>query len=275
MGWKRLDQRLVEEGLVASRERARSLILAGRVQVDGRRVDKAGRLIAPAAVVEIRGLEHPFVGRGGVKLQAALSIFGISVKDKVCLDVGAGTGGFTDCLLQAGAARVFAVDVGHGRFHQRLRDDPRVVLMERVNVRHLIPGLLPEPPDLVVIDVSFISLTLVFPVIVNFLPPQGEIIALIKPQFEVGKGEVGKGGVVRDPRKHGAAIRRVTGTASELDMMVRGLCVSPIAGAKGNREFFIHLARGEGPPQVAGGVERLIEEVIEPIRDSSVAEKAR
>lgn len=261
---KRLDQRLVEGGLVESRERAQGLILAGRVWVDGRRVDKPGTLIAPGAVVKVRGPEHPFVSRGGVKLRGALEAFGILVRDKICLDVGAGTGGFTDCLLQAGAARVIAVDVGHGHLHHRLRNDPRVHLLERRNVRHLTPHLLPQLPDLVVIDVAFISLTVVFPVIAELLPAHAEVVALIKPQFEVGKGEVGKGGVVRDRLKHGAAIRRVAGAATELGMVVRGLCISPIAGAKGNREFFIHLAREKAGAAGAGDVERLIEETVGP-----------
>lgn len=259
---KRLDQRVLEEGLVESRERARGLILAGKVRVDGQRADKPGTLIPSGAAVTIVGPKHPFVGRGGVKLRAALDTFGISVKDKICVDVGAGTGGFTDCLLQAGAARVIALDVGHGHLHQRLRDDPRVVLLERVNVRYLTPDNLPVQPDLVVIDVAFISLTLVVPVILDLLPPYGEIVALIKPQFEVGKGEVGKGGVVRDAGKHAAAIRRVTNSVHELGMSVQGVCGSPIAGAKGNREFFVYVTRSTGVPQGASDVDRLIEEAV-------------
>jgi 23S rRNA (cytidine1920-2'-O)/16S rRNA (cytidine1409-2'-O)-methyltransferase len=240
---KRLDQRMVEQGLVESRERAKGLILSGRVRVEGRRVDKAGALVDPHAPVEVVGPEHPFVSRGGVKLRAALDAFGIQVRGKVCLDVGAGTGGFTDCLLQAGAAKVYAVDVGYGQFHARLRADPRVVLLERVNIRYLTRELLPERPSLIVIDVAFISLTLVFPAILRFLSPQGEVVALVKPQFEVGKGEVGKGGVVRDPEKHRRVIRRVAEAAIHLEMVVRGLCPSPIPGPKGNREFFIHVAK--------------------------------
>ncbi len=263
MARKRLDLRLLEDGLVESRERARGLILAGQVRVDGQRVDKSGTLIGPGAAVTIEGPKHPFVGRGGVKLRAALDVFGISVQDRVCIDVGVGTGGFTDCLLQARAARVVALDVGYGHLHQGLRNDPRVVVLERVNVRHLTPSQLPELPDLVVIDVAFISLTLVFPAIVAFLPPSGEIVALIKPQFEVGKGEVGRGGVVRDPAKHGAAIRRVVSAACLLGLEVKGLCASPIVGAKGNREFFVHLTRSGAVPEGAGDVERLIGETID------------
>ena len=259
---KRLDQRLLEEGVVESRERARGLILAGQVWVDGRRVDKAGTLISPGAVVSIRGPDHPFVSRGGMKLRAALDAFHIVVRGKTCLDIGAGTGGFTDCLLQAGATKVIAVDVGHGHLHQRLRNDSRVFLLERVNIRYLTPDFLPEVPDLVVIDVAFISLRLVFPVIVELLPSHAEVVALIKPQFEVGRREVGKGGVVRDVRKQAAAIHAITEAACGLGMAVRGLCASPIAGAKGNREFFIHLVRGKETPKGVGDIERLIEDAV-------------
>ncbi len=269
MARKRLDQRLVEEELVESRERARRIILAGQVRVDGQRVDKPGTLIAPGAAVTIVGPKHPFVSRGGVKLQAALETFHISVQDKVCIDVGAGTGGFTDCLLQAGAARVIALDVGHGHLHERLRRDPRVDILERVNVRHLTPRHLPGLPDLAVIDVAFISLSLVLPVVTDLLSPSGEVVALIKPQFEVGRGQVGRGGVVRDPRKHGEVIRKVAGVASRLGWVVKGLCVSPIAGAKGNREFFIHLGKTETIRSDARDIQRFIEETVDSLRASA------
>jgi 23S rRNA (cytidine1920-2'-O)/16S rRNA (cytidine1409-2'-O)-methyltransferase len=259
---KRLDQRLVDAALVESRERARGLILAGQVRVNGRRVDKPGTLIGSEAAVTIAGPEHPFVGRGGVKLRAALDAFGVDVKGRVCLDVGAGTGGFTDCLLQAGAASVIAVDVGHGHLHPRLRHDPRVVFLERVNVRHLTNRQVPVRPHLAVIDVAFISLTLVIPVVADLLLPDGEIIALVKPQFEVGKGEVGKGGVVRDAQQHGRAIRKVVGSARGLGMVVTGICASPILGAKGNREFFVYLTKGLARPGTIGDVECLIEETV-------------
>lgn len=272
---KRLDQRLVDEALVESRERARGLILAGQVRVDGRRVDKPGTLIGLEAAVTIAGPEHPFVGRGGVKLRAALDAFGVDVREKVCLDVGAGTGGFTDCLLQAGAANVIAVDVGHGHLHPRLRQNPRVIFLERVNVRHLTGRHLPVRPHLAVIDVAFISLTLVIPVITDLLLPDGEIVALIKPQFEVGKGEVGKGGVVRDPHQHGRVIRKVARCAHGLGMMVRGLCPSPILGAKGNREFFLYLPKSSERPGGVGDVERLIEETIGPGGREVLEQKAR
>ncbi|MFQ5959823.1 MAG: TlyA family RNA methyltransferase [Candidatus Methylomirabilales bacterium] len=275
MARKRLDQRLLEEELVESRERARRLILAGQVRVDGQRVDKPGTLVAPGAAVTIVGPKHPFVSRGGVKLQAALETFHISVKDKVCIDVGAGTGGFTDCLLQAGAARVIALDVGHGHLHERLRCDPRVDVLERVNVRHLTPRHLPGLPDLAVIDVAFISLSLVLPVITDLLPPSGEVVALIKPQFEVGRGQVGRGGVVRDPRKHGEAIRKVAGAASRLGWLVKGLCVSPIAGTKGNREFFVHLEKSGAIRSDARDIERFIEETVDSLSTGFPGEKRR
>jgi 23S rRNA (cytidine1920-2'-O)/16S rRNA (cytidine1409-2'-O)-methyltransferase len=275
MARKRLDQRLLEEELVESRERARGLILAGQVRVDGQRVDKPGTLIAPGAEVTVVGPRHPFVSRGGVKLRGALDAFGISVRDKVCIDVGAGTGGFTDCLLQAGAARVIAVDVGHGHLHERLRRDSRVDLLERVNVRYLAPSDLPTMPDLAVIDVAFISLSLVLPVIVDLLLPSGEVIALIKPQFEIGKGKVGRGGVVRDPRKHGEAIRKVAGAAKQLSLVVRGLCASPIAGTKGNREFFVHLARTGAVWGDGGEIQQLIEETVDSLHVSLRGEKDR
>jgi 23S rRNA (cytidine1920-2'-O)/16S rRNA (cytidine1409-2'-O)-methyltransferase len=265
----------VDEALVESRERARGLILAGQVRVNDRRVDKPGTLIGSEAVVTVVGPEHPFVGRGGVKLRAALDAFDVDVKDKVCLDVGAGTGGFTDCLLQAGAMNVIAVDVGHGHLHPRLRHDPRVTFLERVNVRHLTDRHLPVRPHLAVIDVAFISLTLVIPVIADLLLPDGEIVALVKPQFEVGKGEVGKGGVVRDPRQHGRAIRKVVGSARGLGMAVKDLCESPILGAKGNREFFLYLVKkGTGVGSV-GDIEPLIEEVVGSAGREVLGQKAR
>jgi 23S rRNA (cytidine1920-2'-O)/16S rRNA (cytidine1409-2'-O)-methyltransferase len=275
MARKPLDQRLVEAELVESRERALSLILAGRVRVDGQRVDKPGTLVAPGAAVTIVGPKHPFVSRGGVKLQAALEHFHISVKGKVCIDVGAGTGGFTDCLLQAGAARVIALDVGHGHLHERLRCDARVDLLERVNVRYLTHRHLPALPDLAVIDVAFISLSLVLPVITDLLPPSGEVVALIKPQFEVKRREVGRGGVVRDPRKHGEAIRKVADAANRLSLEVRGLSVSPIAGLKGNREFFVHLVKSGAIRSDARDIQRFIEETLDSLGPGLSREKRR
>lgn len=273
MARKPLDQRLVEEKLVESRERARRLVLAGRVRVDGQRVDKPGTLVVPGAAVTIVGPKHPFVSRGGVKLQAALDTFRISVRDKLCIDVGAGTGGFTDCLLQAGAARVIALDVGHGHLHERLRCDSRVDVLERVNVRHLTHRELPALPDLAVIDVAFISLSLVLPVITDLLPPSGEVVALIKPQFEVKRREVGRGGVVRDPRKQGEAIRKVVNTAVRLGLEVKGLSASPIAGLKGNREFLVHLAKSGAIRRGTRDIQEFIEETVNSLGPSLSGEK--
>jgi 23S rRNA (cytidine1920-2'-O)/16S rRNA (cytidine1409-2'-O)-methyltransferase len=238
---KRLDVVLIERGLLPSRERARALIMAGSVRVEGRVVDKPGALIAATSVVEVAGADLPYVSRGGLKLEGALDRFGLAVVGRVCMDVGASTGGFTDCLLQRGASRVYAVDVGYGQIAWRLRQDPRVTVIERTNIRYMPAERIPEPLDLITIDVSFISLTIVVPAVLKFLAPNGRLLPLIKPQFEVGKGQVGKGGVVTDPQLHARVI-------AELDVFFRGLGVecspavpSPIEGPKGNKEFFMLL----------------------------------
>lgn len=237
----RLDKLLVERGLVESRERARALILAGEVIVGEHAAVKAGVLVSSDAEIRLKGAGMPFVSRGGMKLQKALDEFGISVEGLCILDVGASTGGFTDCLLQRGARRVFAVDVGYGQLAWKLRQDERVLCLERTNIRFLEMASLPEAPDLAVIDTSFISLDKVLPSTVRLVKKGGMIIALIKPQFEVGRGEVGKGGVVRDSRKHREVIDTVCSLAESLGLTVRGVTESPIQGAKGNREFLIHL----------------------------------
>ncbi len=239
-GRARLDALVFERGLAESRERARALILAGRVLLDGRRADKPGTAVPDGARVEVLA-PLPFVSRGGVKLQAALDAFGVRPAGRVAVDVGASTGGFTDCLLQAGAARVYAVDVGFGQLDLRLRRDPRVVVLERTNVRHLGRAALSAAPDLATIDVSFISLALVLPVVAELLDPPREVVALVKPQFEVGKGQVGKGGVVRDPEKHRAVLLRTGEVARAAGLAPRAVIPSPILGPKGNREFLIHL----------------------------------
>ncbi|RMF88618.1 MAG: TlyA family RNA methyltransferase [Nitrospinota bacterium] len=238
---KRLDVLLLEKGLSRSREEARRLILAGRVLVNGHRVDKAGQQVPVEATIVVHGPPSPYVSRGGLKLEAALQAFAIQVTGKVALDVGASTGGFTDCLLQHGARKVYALDVGYGQLDWKLRTDPRVVVMEKVNVRTLSPDTFPEKVDLVTIDVSFISLTLVLPVIRPLLRVPGEVLALVKPQFEVGKGEVGKGGVVRDPAKHQAVIQKLVRFARDQGFSVEGVLPSPLLGPKGNREFFLWL----------------------------------
>lgn len=242
---ERLDKLLVDLGLAASRERARALILAGKVVVDDHRIDKAGAKVDVSAQVRLKGEDIRYVSRGGLKLEQALRAFPVSVADRVAIDVGASTGGFTDCLLQNGVAKVYAVDVGYGQLAWKLRDDPRVVNMERCNIRHLTADKLEPMPSLAVIDASFISLSKVLPSTLQLLTPQAEIIALIKPQFEVGKGQVGKGGVVKDPTLHQQVIENVEQLAIELGCCVLGIDESPILGPKGNREFLIYLAKGE------------------------------
>ena len=239
---KRLDVLLVERGLAESREKARALIMAGEVWVGGQRVDKAGKVFPPDVGIEVRGQACPYVSRGGLKLEGALDSFGVDVKGKVVADLGASTGGFTHCLLTRGARKVYAIDVGYGQLHWRLRQDPRVVVMERVNVRYLEPGALAEKVDLVVADLSFISLTLVLPGVKGILKEGGEALLLVKPQFEVGREKVGKGGVVRDEALRREALERVKSRAQELGFRVLGEMDSPVPGAKkGNVELFLYL----------------------------------
>jgi len=244
---ERLDKILVERGLVASRERARALILAGKVVVDDHRVDKAGMKIDNRAEVRLKGTDIKYVSRGGLKLERALQAFPVTVSGCVAIDVGASTGGFTDCLLQNGAARVYAVDVGYGQLAWKLRDDARVVNLERCNIRSLSVVALNPRPSLAVIDASFISLAKVLPSTLALLTEPAEIIALIKPQFEVGKGQVGKGGVVKDPQLHRQVVEEVQQFAIELGCEVFGVEESPILGPKGNREFLLYLRKGALP----------------------------
>jgi 23S rRNA (cytidine1920-2'-O)/16S rRNA (cytidine1409-2'-O)-methyltransferase len=245
---QRLDILLVERGLIPTRERARALILAGQVRVDGQVVSKAGAPVKEDARVELAAPDHPYVGRGGVKLAHALHEFRIDVTGRRALDVGASTGGFTDVLLQRGAASVVALDVGHGQLDWRLRNDPRVTVREGVNARALTKADVPHPVDLVTIDVAFISLRHIFPALPPVLapgPPAPDIIALVKPQFEAGRQEVGKGGIVSDPAVHQAVIARVTEEAAAAGFTRIALTPSPITGATGNREFFLHLRYDE------------------------------
>ena len=237
----RLDQLLVQKGLVASRERARDKIRAGDVLVDGMPRNKAGSLVSPHATIEIKGADLPYVSRGGLKLEAGLLETGLDVSGMVCLDVGASTGGFTDCLLQHGAARVFAVDVGYGQLAWSLRTDPRVTVIERTNIRHMPKETLDEAVDLVTIDTAFISLKIVVPAVRKFMRPDAAILALIKPQFEVGKGQVGKGGVIRDPARHQQVIDELTEFFTDSGLETRAIIPSPIRGPKGNREFIAYL----------------------------------
>jgi 23S rRNA (cytidine1920-2'-O)/16S rRNA (cytidine1409-2'-O)-methyltransferase len=241
---RRVDVLLVERGLAASRQEAQRLLLAGKIRAAGQRVDKAGTAVAADTPLAVDSPPSPFVSRGGAKLLHALTAFGIDPRGRICLDVGASTGGFTDCLLQHGARRVVAVDVGYGQFAARLRHDPRVHLLERTNIRTLGAERLPARPDLAVIDVSFISLRLVLPVVIALLDDPGEIVALVKPQFEAGREKVGKRGVIRDPAVHREVLERMRALAGELGLAVRGLTASPLLGPMGNREFLLYLTRG-------------------------------
>lgn len=246
---QRLDKLMAERGLTPSREKAQALIMAGQVVVGDHAVHKAGQQVAVDAEIRIKGEVLPYVSRGGLKLSKALETFGVDVTGLVVLDVGASTGGFTDCLLQNGALRVFAVDVGYGQLAWKLQQDPRVVSMEKTNIRNLTPEELDEQPELAVIDASFISLTKVLPATMQLVKPGGRIIALIKPQFEVGRGEVGKGGIVRDPSAHERVVENIRHAARELGLTVAGVCESPITGADGNREFLIMLETPENQVQ--------------------------
>jgi len=242
----RLDVLLVARGLAESRTRAEALVLAGRVRVKGVERPKPGTSVASDAEVSVESPEHPWVSRGGVKLAAGLDAFGVDPAGKVCLDVGASTGGFTDVLLARGAARVYAIDVGHGQLHARLRSDPRVVLRERVNARLLTREDVPEPCALLVADVSFISLRLVLPAAVPLLSPGAEAVLLVKPQFESERGEVGRGGIVRDPGVRSRALARVVSAAEALGLSPLGTVESPITGADGNVELLAGFRKGAG-----------------------------
>ena len=237
----RLDVLVVDRGLAPSRERARAMILARQVTVDGQVASKAGASIAADARVDLVGPDHPYVGRGGVKLAHALEVFGIVVAGRLALDIGASTGGFTDVLLQRGAASVVALDVGHGQLDWRLRNDPRVIVREGVNARALTDRDVPHQVDLVTIDVAFISLKHIFPAFLPFLSRPSDIVALVKPQFEAGREDVGKGGIVRDAAVHDAVLARVTAEAESIGLHRAAMTPSPITGATGNREFFLHL----------------------------------
>ena len=254
----RLDTLLVERGLAASRERARALIIAGEVRVDGQPALKAGTTVRPDAVVTVAVPDHPYVGRGGLKLAHALDTFRVPVTGRVALDIGASTGGFTDVLLQRGAPHVVALDVGHNQLDWKLRSDPRVTVLERVNARHLTAEQLPAAArsfDIVVIDVSFISLRHILPAVPPLLAPRADVIALVKPQFEAGRAEVGKGGIVRDDAVRMRVVEEVTRSADALGLSRVALTDSPIAGMEGNREFLAHFrhAEGGGPIEPAQG----------------------
>jgi 23S rRNA (cytidine1920-2'-O)/16S rRNA (cytidine1409-2'-O)-methyltransferase len=235
----RLDLLLVARGLAPTREKAQAMILAGLVEVAGRRADKAGEGVPEDAEVAVAGPPHPYVSRGGVKLAAALDRFGIDPSGSICLDVGASTGGFTDCLLQRGAARVYALDVGHGQLDAKLRADPRVVVREKVNARSLSDADVPESVDLAVVDVSFISLRLILPAVVPRVKPGGAIVVLVKPQFEAGRREVPRGGVVRSQETRLRVLAEIEAVGRELALEVTGSLPSPIRGGRGNEEFLL------------------------------------
>ena len=240
---ERLDVLLVKRNLAESREKAKAVIMSGNVFVDGQREDKAGSTFAPEVTIEVRGHALPYVSRGGLKLEKALTNFDVDVKNKVCTDVGSSTGGFTDCMLQNGARKVFAIDVGRGQLDWKLRNDPRVVCMEKTNIRYVTPDDIGEPVDFSSIDVSFISLTKVLTPIRDYLRDNGEIVALIKPQFEAGREKVGKKGVVREKSTHLEVIRKVMDYAMSIGFDLCALDFSPIKGPEGNTEYLIHLRK--------------------------------
>ncbi len=248
MAQKRLDALAVERGLFPSREQAQRAILAGCLYLDGRQADKPGRQVAEGAALELRGPAQAFVSRGGEKLAGALAVFPLAVAGRVCLDLGASTGGFTDCLLQRGAAKVYAVDVGHGQLAWKLRQDVRVDVREGVNARQIKPGDFAEQPSLAVVDVSFISLRLILPAVKAVLPPAGDLLCLVKPQFEAGRAQVGKHGVVREPGVHRDVLMGVLRAAEDLGLVLLGLNHSPLRGPQGNIEFFAWWGGGPGLP---------------------------
>lgn len=256
---ERLDVLLVKQNLAPSREKAKAMIMAGSVLVDGQREDKAGSMFPDTVKLTIKGHTLPYVSRGGLKLEKAMTHFDLSLDGKVCMDVGASTGGFTDCMLQNGAVKVYSVDVGHGQLDWKLRNDPRVVCMERTNIRYVTPEDLEEKAEFVSIDVSFISLTKVLPPVRELMEDGAEIVCLIKPQFEAGREKVGKKGVVRDPAVHREVIGKVVDFARSLSFGVLHLEFSPIKGPEGNIEYLLHLRKqeeGQGEVDIRGVVEQ-------------------
>ncbi|MBC2870642.1 TlyA family RNA methyltransferase [Bittarella massiliensis] len=266
----RLDVYLTEQGLAETRQKAQAYIMAGDVYINGQKADKAGDTVKEGDAVELRGAKLPYVSRGGLKLEKAMAAFPISLKDKICMDVGASTGGFTDCMLQNGAQRVYAVDVGYGQLAWKLRSDERVVNLERQNIRYLTEEQVPDALDFVSVDVSFISLSHVLPVIWRFLAPGGRAVCLIKPQFEAGREKVGKKGVVRDPDTHREVIEKVISLAGENQFAVKGLDFSPVKGPEGNIEYLIFLEKGAGEGLPTIGSEQVAETVTTSHRALSV-----
>ena len=258
---ERLDVLLVSQGLAISREKAKAIIMSGNVLVNGQREDKAGTMIDVKAEITVKGGQLKYVSRGGLKLEKAMSHFDLTLEGRVCMDVGASTGGFTDCMLQNGAVKVYSVDVGHGQLDWKLRNDPRVVCMEKTNIRYVTPEQIEEPAAFVSIDVSFISLTKVLPSVRELMTEDGEIVCLIKPQFEAGREKVGKKGVVRDPKVHEEVIEKVIDFAATVGMESRELEFSPIKGPEGNIEYLLHLLKRPDAASVepfAGNVQEIV-----------------
>lgn len=257
MNKERIDVLLVEKGFFESREKAKASIMAGVVYANEQKIDKAGEEVSIDAKLEVRENICPYVSRGGLKLEKAVKFFGVNLKDKVCMDIGASTGGFTDCMLQNGAKKVFSVDVGYGQFAWKLRQDERVVCMERTNIRYVTDEQIGEKLDFASIDVSFISLTKVLPVAFNLLKDDGEVVALIKPQFEAGREQVGKKGVVRDSKVHKEVIEKIIAFSESIRFCVKNLSFSPIKGPEGNIEFLLYLGKSGG---TIVDVDKVIEE---------------
>ena len=258
---ERLDVLLVSQGLAISREKAKAIIMSGNVLVNGQREDKAGTMIDVKAEITVKGGQLKYVSRGGLKLEKAMSHFDLTLEGRVCMDVGASTGGFTDCMLQNGAVKVYSVDVGHGQLDWKLRNDPRVVCMEKTNIRYVTPEQIEEPAAFVSIDVSFISLTKVLPSVRELMTEDGEIVCLIKPQFEAGREKVGKKGVVRDPKVHEEVIEKVIDFAATVGLESRELEFSPIKGPEGNIEYLLHLLKRPDAASVepfAGNVQEIV-----------------
>ena len=260
---KRLDLLMVERALAPSREKAKAYIMSGDVYVDGQKEDKAGTMFKETVKIEVRGNTLPYVSRGGLKLEKAMNNFGVSLDGKVCMDVGASTGGFTDCMLQNGAVKVYSIDVGYGQLDWKLRNDPRVVCMEKTNIRYVVPEDIQEKPAFSSIDVSFISLTKVLGPVRNLLTEDGEIVCLIKPQFEAGREKVGKKGVVRDPAVHEEVIEKVRDFAMSISLEPCHLSFSPIKGPEGNIEYLLHLKKRPEGEVIQSSLEVTPEAVVQ------------
>lgn len=257
---KRLDMLMMERALAPSREKAKAYIMAGDVYVDGQKEDKAGTMFPETVKIEVRGNTLPYVSRGGLKLEKAMKNFDVTLKDKVCMDVGASTGGFTDCMLQNGAVKVYSIDVGYGQLDWKLRNDPRVVCMEKTNIRYVVPEDLEGPADFSSIDVSFISLTKVLLPVRNLLTEEGEIVCLIKPQFEAGREKVGKKGVVRDQKVHVEVVEMIVDFARQIGFKTLDLSYSPIKGPEGNIEYLLYITKDQTKENKEFDIKAMVEE---------------